>query len=51
MDKELSDKNKGVALNRFGEDYKGYYPHRIRTGIKPELNYDYVPVISFELYI
>ncbi len=31
MAKELSDKNRGVAFNRFGEDYKGYYPHRIRT--------------------
>lgn len=27
----LSQKNEGVAFNRFGEDYKGYYPHRIRT--------------------
>lgn len=27
----LADRNSGIAFNRFGADYKGYYPHRICT--------------------
>lgn len=31
MAKELSKKDKCRALNRFGDDFPGYYQHRIRT--------------------
>ncbi len=60
--RELSLHNSGVAFNRFGDDYKGYYPHRIATekwlyeeflsmGGKPETEHPYYFVLQGSDYL
>lgn len=55
--RELSAKNNGTAFNRFGDDYKYYYPERMETekwlydrfvslGGKPETEHPYYFVLQ-----